>query len=89
MRELRTTRGGVDGHRHRADPAAAEIDLQQLLPVAAHHRDVVAALNAGRMQRAAEARGHFQSLRETPGLPIDLDKSPVAVERGLSAQHAG
>jgi hypothetical protein len=42
--------------------------------------------NAARAARA-EARGQFQSLHETPGLSVDLDHSPVAVERRLSAQH--
>ena len=73
----------------RADPAAAEKHLQQLPPIAAHHGDVIPALDTGRVQRAAEARGHFQSLRETPGLTADLDQSPVAVQRRLPAQHAG
>ena len=89
MRELRTARRGVDRHRDRADPAAAEIDLQQFRPVAAHHRDVVAALDAGGTQRAAEACRHVQCIRETPGLAADVDQSPVAVQCRLPAQHAG
>ena len=79
MCELRTARGGVDRHRHRADPAAAEVDLQQFLSVAAYHRDVVATLDAGRVQRAADARGHFQRVRKTPDLAANLDQPPVAV----------
>jgi hypothetical protein len=59
MTELRTAGCSVDGHRYRADPAAPEIDLQQLLPVAAHHCDTIVALDAEGPQRASEARGNL------------------------------
>ena len=85
MRKLGTARGGVDWHRHRADPAAAEVHLEEFGTVAADDRDTVAALDAGGCQGAAEAGGGVEGLREAPGLVADFDQAAVAVERCLAA----
>ena len=63
--DLRPHRRGVDRHRDRADPAAAEDDLEQLGAVAAHHRDAVAAADA---RRGAAPRRARRDARRSVGM---------------------
>ena len=58
--DLRRHRGGVDRHRDGADPAAAEEDLEQLDPVAAHHATRSPRVDAG--PRAARPRSARRGL---------------------------
>ena len=85
--ELMPARGGVDRHRHGADPGAAEEGAEEFEPVGADERDAVTALDAGRAQSGAEARGLVARLRVGPALPTGGDEGLAAEALRLPGQH--
>ena len=85
--KLRPARRDVDRHRDRAEPGAAEHDLEKLDAVGADDRDAVALLDAGRVQRAGEARRGVAGVRVGPGRLAGADQRRCRVALGLTRQH--
>ena len=84
--QLHAARRGIDRHRHRAQPAAAQHHRQELDPVARHQRHAVAPAHAmGGQQRAARRVRRRLAIFQCSARR--LDPGARALARGLVHQH--
>ena len=80
-------RRGIDRHRHRAQPAAAQHHRQELDPVARHQRHAVAPAHAMGGQQRGPARRVRRRLAIFQCSARRLDPGARALARGLVHQH--
>jgi hypothetical protein len=87
--ERKAAGGGVERHRYRAGPGAAQDEAQQFGAITAEKRHPVARHDVGRAQDAGIAGGNVARPSIGPSLAAADEKQSVAVVGGLPAQHLG
>ena len=85
--QLRTARRGVDRHRDRADPRAAEKGLHELGAVRAKQRDAVSGADAGVEQGGAVTGSDLQRIAIAPARCAGDEQRPIAEARGLTLEQ--